>query len=75
MISRSFSSNYPIFNAECDNCGDSLPYVFESFEEAVDELRKLGWRRHKGPDGQWENICPDCQDLESRRRYENGRSR
>lgn len=45
----------------CDRCGEHGPYA-ESHNEAIDEAKKVGWIRIKNDNGEWEDICPECQE-------------
>lgn len=48
--------------AQCDVCLDVVDFEDgEDFEEAKTAIDMDGWRTKRGPDGKWQNICPDCQ--------------
>lgn len=49
------------YTAVCDCCGDILPPE-DDFYDAVTAKKSAGWKSQK-TDGQWEDICPDCQKL------------
>lgn len=42
----------------CDICGEGEDY--ETFEEAVQGCKDLGWMIRRVEDGTWENICEEC---------------
>lgn len=46
----------------CDNCGES--FVADTFEDAIMEMKAMGWLNEKesidGKD-EWFQACPDCQ--------------
>lgn len=50
------------YTAVCDCCGDILP-TESDFYEAVNAKKDAGWKSRK-VDGEWNDICPDCQNLE-----------
>ena len=56
MIEREWDG----FTLTCDICGHEIK-PFDSFQEAVQYKKDEGWRSQKR-DGEWEDICPDCQD-------------
>ena len=43
----------------CDECGHEVKY-FNTFDEAVEYKKENGWKS-KRVDGEWVNVCPDCQ--------------
>ena len=48
----------------CDVCGDATAGEgWQTFQEAVQHKRDNGWRWRK-IDGEWEDICPECQGAE-----------
>jgi len=44
----------------CDICGYAVT-SFDSFQEAVDYKKEDGWKSQKHK-GEWEDICPECQE-------------
>lgn len=44
----------------CDCCGREVKY-FNDFMEAVQYKKDNNWQSKKF-DGQWTDMCPDCQD-------------
>jgi hypothetical protein len=44
----------------CDICNYEVKY-FDLFQEAVDYIKENGWLSRK-LDGEWMDICPECQD-------------
>ena len=50
---------------ECDFCGEVLFTEQDDFSEALAVLKEDGWRARKDKHGQWEHVCPDCQDRRS----------
>lgn len=44
----------------CDICGYTVT-SFDSFQEAVDYKKEDGWKSQKHK-GEWEDICPECQE-------------
>ena len=53
---------YGKFFINCDICGTTHRYKFNSFNEAKTEADSDGWK-FKKVDGEWESYCPDCQKL------------
>ena len=47
------------FTPICDLCGTRLPGEF-SFMDAVEAKKDAGWKSRK-IDGEWEDVCTDCQ--------------
>lgn len=45
----------------CDVCGKHGPYA-ENYNAAIDEAKKAGWTRIKNSNGEWKDICPECQE-------------
>ena len=54
-----------VYIATCDLCGAELPPE-SLWIETVEAKKANGWRSRK-IDGEWEDICPDCQS--ERRAY------
>ena len=54
MIDKQFNSYVLI----CDICYDEQEY-FDSFDEAVEGKKELGWKSKKTING-WHDICPKC---------------
>ncbi len=54
---------YSYYSAVCDRCGNRLPGE-ETFMDAVRSKKRNGWKSRKLDAGEWEDICPDCQDEE-----------
>jgi hypothetical protein len=50
---------YRQFTPVCDCCGERIAGA-DSFDEAVRMKREAGWKSRK-VDGEWEDICTDCQ--------------
>lgn len=53
-----------IYTPTCDRCGAELPGEFD-FYDAVNAKKREGWKSRK-TNGEWEDICPDCQESEER---------
>jgi len=51
------------FTPVCDYCEARLP-AGESFMEAVDIRKQAGWKSRKDKHGDWEDMCPECQEAE-----------
>ncbi len=47
----------------CCLCGDCAPETFNQFMEAVDYKKENGWHSREFRDGEWEDICPSCQEM------------
>lgn len=45
----------------CDICGEEAEEGFDDFYEAVEYKKTEGWKSQKR-NGQWEDVCPDCQE-------------
>ena len=55
-----------IYKIICDSCGEVFPDNFNTFHDAVDYKRNNNWRSVKVSEGNWNEICPDCQEFEKR---------
>lgn len=58
MIERSDD----LYSLYCDVCGEEADEDFFDFHEAVDYKKNNGWKSQKRNDGQWEDVCPECQE-------------
>jgi len=45
----------------CDICGEDSEECFDTFQDAVDGKKDLGWLSEKRSKG-WIDICPDCKN-------------
>lgn len=63
-IERFYGSAGPSFTPTCDSCYEQLPCEM-SFQDAVNAKRRAGWKS-RNTDGEWEDICPECQEEERR---------
>lgn len=45
----------------CDCCWEEAPERFSEFYDAVEYKKSEGWKSQKR-NGEWEDVCPDCQD-------------
>ena len=52
---------YDDYILSCDICG--AEYIFPDFAAAVEYKRDNGWKSRRG-NGEWADICPDCQRLD-----------
>lgn len=59
-----FDFDYELFTPTCDLCGDMLDDEYD-FYDAVEAKKAAGWRSKK-IDGEWYDICPDCQEKMNR---------
>lgn len=47
------------FTGYCDNCSEYHETGEDNFFNAVEEIKRQGWRiKKKGPN--WEHTCPSC---------------
>lgn len=49
----------------CDVCGYPADEQFDEFMDAVEFKKREGWKSRKDEDGNWEDICPECLELEA----------
>lgn len=47
----------------CDICGGEAEESFFEFYDAVNYKKREGWKSQKDKDGAWEDVCPECQEL------------
>ena len=52
-----------LFILYCDICGDAADEDFFEFCEAVNYKKQTGWKS-QWHQGEWRDICPECQELE-----------
>jgi len=45
----------------CDICGESADEDFYDFYDAVEYKKENGWKSQKHR-GEWEDVCPGCQE-------------
>jgi hypothetical protein len=45
----------------CDICGEELPAEAD-FRDALEAKRKAGWKTDRLPSGEYEDVCPACQN-------------
>lgn len=60
MIDKHYGKRIPV----CDYCMENLPPE-DDFDDAVQAMKAAGWKTKKDEDGEWVNICTDCQKQES----------
>lgn len=46
----------------CDFCGRTSDEVFDTYQEAVDNERKIGWVVTRLRRGDWGDLCPECRE-------------
>lgn len=44
----------------CDYCEEEAEECWDTFQDAVDGKRKLGWKSKRIGNGRWKDICPNC---------------
>ena len=49
----------------CDRCGTPADESFVNFTGAVAFKQRGGWKSRKDKHGDWEDICPECLELEA----------
>ncbi len=55
------SKEYGIYTLICDVCGGGTDAEFDSFQTVIDGKKEIGWKSSK-IDGQWADVCPECQE-------------
>jgi hypothetical protein len=50
------------FELICDVCEESADEFFDEFYDAVEYKKDNGWRSRKDAKGNWEDVCPECQE-------------
>lgn len=63
MIERDGST----FTATCDTCPDHIETAETDFFQAIEAIKKLGWRVFKQL-GEWMHMCPACLEQERQER-------
>jgi len=46
----------------CDICGTEEDETFYDFYDAVEYKKENGWKSQKHQ-GEWEDVCPECQEV------------
>ena len=59
MINK-FGKSYIL---SCDICQEEAEETFYDFYDAVKFKRDNGWKSQKDENGEWMDICPECQAL------------
>ncbi len=59
MIDRDYCG---VYSLTCDICGSEADETFFEFYDAVEYKKQNGWRSQKHR-GEWEDVCPECQEL------------
>ena len=60
----SINKQYGHFVLVCDVCQESASCEsFAEFDGAVKYKKIMGWKSQR-TNGQWEDVCPDCQEAE-----------
>ena len=47
----------------CDVCGEEAEESFFGFDDTVQYKKDNGWKSQKNEDGDWEDVCPNCQEF------------
>jgi len=55
------NKEYGQFTYICDNCGAGTDEKFNTWQDAVDGKKDIGWKSEKTSTG-WLDLCPDCQE-------------
>jgi len=53
------SKEYGKFTLSCDICGSASEKEYDTFQDAIDAKKDIGWQSKK-IDDQWADVCPDC---------------
>ena len=56
----SIEKEYGDYCLICDACDACI--TEDSFDGAVDAKKREGWLSRKDGDGEWIDVCPDCQE-------------
>ena len=51
------------YHLACDVCGEEIDETFDDFYDAVQHKKDNGWKSQK-VNGEWEDVCPECQESE-----------
>ncbi len=54
------SKEYGAYTLACDICGEEE--TFDSFDEVIQYKKDNGWKSQKYK-GEWEDVCPECQEV------------
>lgn len=58
---------YEGYDLICDICGHTVTGL-ECFEEALEYKKENGWIREYHHSGEWEDVCPECQEQPHKRK-------
>jgi hypothetical protein len=55
------------YELKCDFCNSIADETFDTFQEAVDykKDRENNWRSVRSASGEWYDLCPDCNDVDT----------
>jgi len=56
------SKEYKKYTLICDICNGGTDEEFDTFQDAVDGRKEIGWKVRK-IDGEWQDVCPECQEV------------
>lgn len=56
----SIAKDYGEYYVVCDICGEVIGPCCD-FYDAVDAKKENGWRSRKDANGEWIDLCPNCQ--------------
>jgi len=53
---------YGAYIVKCDVCDEQLgeTKTFETWDEAHQATRAMGWKTRRDVHGAWENVCTEC---------------
>jgi hypothetical protein len=60
VVGDMINKEYGDFVLSCDICGHEVKPL-DDFNEAIEYKKDNGWRSQKR-NGEWEDVCPKCQN-------------
>lgn len=62
---KGYAGRTRTYTPVCDMCGAELETQYD-FDDAVEAKKNAGWKSRK-LDGEWIDLCQDCQPIMERR--------
>jgi Fe2+ or Zn2+ uptake regulation protein len=52
-----------VMHLYCDVCGEKTEMSFRTFDEIINYKKRNNWKSQRR-NGEWEEVCPECQEVE-----------
>lgn len=51
------------YTLSCDICHETANETFYDFYDAVNFKKESGWKSKKDENGEWMDVCPECEAI------------